>query len=336
MLEIDGSQGGGQLLRTSLALAAITDRPVRVTGIRGNRPEPGLKPQHKTAVEVVATATNATTDGVSLGSEEIEFTPETPTGGELEASIDTAGSIALVFDTLLPVATRLEDSLALTVTGGTAVKWAPPLATYHHVKLPLLRQFGLQAALDRHRTGYYPKGGGKATLFVGPSTLEPLELGERGALSGATIDSRAAQSLADQNVARRQAGTARSRLAEADVPIREEIVRSVASDCPGSSLTIALHFEESCAGFDALGERGKPAETVAKEAAEDAMSFLETSAAVDEHLADQLLVFLALAGGTVTTPQQTDHIESSLSLLEKFGYAVECRESGEEILLRNE
>lgn len=328
MLEVDGRTGGGQLLRSSVALSAVTGQSVSVTNIRGSRPDPGLKPQHLTAVEVLAEVCDASVDGVARGSETIEFDPGDPEGGEFEASIGTAGSLTLVFDTLLPLAVTLDEPLSVTVTGGTAVKWAPPLPTYRAVRLPLCREFGLTATVERHRSGYYPAGGGEATLHLVPSSLSPLSLTDRGRLRGARVYSRCSTDLAENNVAQRQAETAQRRLEDAGVDVLERQVTATAADSSGSVVTVGLEYEESVAGFDALGDPGKPAESVASEAVEATLDFTESDAAVDEHLADQMLVVLALAGGDLSIPHRTDHVDTSLALLEQFGFGCSV-ESGE-------
>lgn len=328
MLEIDGNDGGGQLLRSSLSLAAVTDTPVRVENVRGNRPEPGLKSQHLTAVELLEELCDATVDGASPGSEAVEFTPGDTRGGRVEVSVGTAGSLTLLFDTVLPLAVELDEPLAVTASGGTAVKWSPPLSTYCRAKLPLCRRFGLQAAVERHRTGFYPAGGGEATLFLAPSTLSELELTERGELVGVTVLSRASHDLTDSDVARRQAETAATRLEDAGLDVLERSVTSTAADSTGSALTVVIEYEETKAGFDALGEPGKQSEAVANTAVDRALAFHEGAAAVDRHVADQLLVFLALASGRMRVPELTDHVESSLSLLERFGFEVSVDTTG--------
>lgn len=328
MLEIDGEAGGGQLLRSSLSLAAVTGQSVTVTNVRGSRPEPGLKPQHLTAVDLLTAVCDASVEGASLGSEEVVFRPESPRGGQFEAAVGTAGSLALVFDTILPLGVVLDDPLTVTATGGTAVKWSPPLSTYREVKLPLCRKFGLSAAVDRHRSGFYPAGGGEATLHLAPSSLSPVSLTERGDRVGARVYSLASQDLEKNQVARRQAETARTEVEADGVDVLEQHVASVAAESPGSAITVELVYENTRAAFDALGEPGKPAESVAADAVEAARSFRETDAAVDRHLADQLLVFLALAGGGVRVPAMTDHVETSLELLDAFGFDPAVDTSG--------
>ncbi|MFC7073991.1 RNA 3'-terminal phosphate cyclase [Halovenus rubra] len=336
MLEVDGDAGGGQLLRSSLSLAAVTDRSVTVTNIRGSRPETGLKPQHLTAIEVLADICDATVDGVERGSDEIVFRPATPEGGEFEAAVGTAGSVTLIFDTVLPLAIALEESLSLTVSGGTAVKWSPPLSAYQRVKLPLCREAGIAASVERHRTGFYPAGGGMATLTINPSSLSPLSLGERGALQGARLYSQASLDLEADDVARRQAGATTKQLEAAGIDILDKEILSTAADSTGSALTIELRYENSRAGFAALGEPETSAGSVATEAVSNAVAFNEGSAAVDRYLGDQLLVFLALGGGELTVPEQTAHIETSLALLETFGFDLSVTSETGRVRIRND
>ncbi|UPV76558.1 RNA 3'-terminal phosphate cyclase (plasmid) [Halorussus limi] len=347
LLELDGGAGGGQLVRTALALSTVADRPFRMTNVRGDRPTPGLKPQHLAAVDAAAQLCDAEVSGAELGAEELTFRPGSPTGGRVTVDIGTAGSVALLFDALLPVALRLDRPLAVTATGGTDVKWSPTTAHYRRVKLPLVREVGVHAAVECDRTGFYPAGGGEATLWLAPasrSDLTELDLTERGDLTGVRILSTASTDLADADVAERQAVSAVERLREADAPsneisVVERTLSSVETASPGSALAVVLDYERTTAGFDALGERGKSAEAVGRKAAERALAFLEsdgdrsggktsvrsaepTAAAVDSHTGDQLVVFLALAGGKVAIPEVTDHVRTCVDLVTEFGFEV--------------
>lgn len=324
MLDIDGGEGGGQLLRSGVGLAALTGRAVRISNVRGNRPEPGLKPQHLTAIETVAGICNAELTGATPGSETVTFDPGEPRGGHHEIDIGTAGSLTLLFDAVLPLAAGLEEPLTVTATGGTEVRWSPPLATYRRVVLPLVRRIGLHATVERHCTGFYPAGGGRATLHVAPSSPTPCSLTDRGSLVGAHVVSRASRDLTDRNVARRQASTARSRLQKAGIELTEEVTATAATASTGSALTVALEYERTRAGFDALGEPGTPAEVVAGEAVERALTFHgdDRVAAVDSHTAEQLLVVLALAGGEIRLPAVTAHVRSSRDLLDAFDFDI--------------
>jgi RNA 3'-terminal phosphate cyclase (ATP) len=345
MVEIDGSAGGGQILRTALGLSMLSGESVTVTDVRGDRPDPGLKAQHRTAVEVAAAVSDAAVEGADLGSTEVTFDPGEPRGGDYEAEIGTAGSLTLLFDTLLPVATMLEDPLSLSATGGTDVKWSPPLSYYRRVKLPLLREHGLAVAVESERPGFYPVGSGRATLRLWPSSVSSITLdGEARAVDDieARIYSLAADSLADSDVADRQADAAERELSRLDVDVVHREVTDAAAANPGSSVVVGLtgdggvhDRDEIVAGFDACGEKGKRAEAVASDAVSDLAAFRETGAAVDEHLADQLLVFLALAGGRIVVPRLTDHVETNLAVCEAFGYDLSVEESDRGVVVRS-
>lgn len=325
MLTLDGGEAGGQFVRSATSLAAITGEPITVTNIRGARSTPGLRPQHLAAVQLTNGICDGELTGASEGSEEFSFTPQPPTGGEYAIDIQTAGSIPLVFDTILPLATRIDTPLHVTITGGTDVKWAPPLDYFREVKLQLLRQFGLVAVGDTVKRGYYPTGGGHATIHIAPASMDPIEITTRGELTGAGIHSGASEDLADQTVSERQADSAVDRLRDLDIPILEQTTSYCVSESTGSAILITLDYANSRAGFDALGESGKPAETVSAEAVDSATAYMDGVGAVDPHLADQLLIFIALAGGRVVIPEETSHVTTSLDLLDSFGFDVSLK-----------
>jgi RNA 3'-terminal phosphate cyclase (ATP) len=339
LLELDGSAGGGQLLRTALALSVVADRPFRMEAVRGDRPNPGLRPQHLAAVRAVAAVCDASVEGAEEGSETLTFRPGPLDGGRVEVDVGTAGSVTLLFDALLPVAVALDDPLAVRATGGTDVKWSPTMAHYRRAKLRLVRRAGVFAAADLDRTGYYPVGGGAATLWLAPSAPPPLDLTERGPLDAVRVHSKASADLADADVADRQAESAVERLRAGlpeEVPVAERTLSSVETASPGSAAAVVLDYAETTAGFDALGERGRPAEDVGREAAEAALAFHEGDytgkGAVDAHTADQLVVLLALAGGRVAIPEVTDHVRTGVDLVTEFGFSVTIREGDPPVL----
>ncbi|MFD1586639.1 RNA 3'-terminal phosphate cyclase [Halorientalis brevis] len=333
MLELDGSDAGGQFLRRALALSILTDTPVTVEHVRGSRPEPGLKPQHLAAVQAAADACDGTVEGARLGAETVSLDPGRLSGGTVTADIQTAGSVTLVFDTLLPLALRIDDPLTVRATGGTDVAWSPPMTWYRHVKLPLLRDLGVEVAVDVDRTGFYPVGGGAATLSLNPSDPAPLALSDRGSLEGIRVYSKAANGLADAEVAERQAEAVLEQFDD-DVTVLERTISYVDTDSPGTACCVRADYENGVAGASALGEKGKPAEEVGREAASDVHSFEGTNAAVDRYLADQLLVVLVAAGGELTIPTMTNHVETSLALFEAFGESVDVSEKDERVVLR--
>lgn len=361
MRELDGSNAGGQFVRTALTLSVLENEPVRLENVRGDRSDPGLAHQHLAVVETMAELCDAEVSGAELGAETVEFVPGLPEdegdsdtasleGGSYAVDIGTAGSATLLFDAVLPLATVLESPLSITVTGGTDVEWSPPLDYTRQVKLPLLGRYGLVASCEVDRRGFFPNGGGRVTFRLAPSTLEPIELVERDALEGVRLYSTEAASLADRDVAHRQLEGALERLdlagerggdddsddtGDADgLEVLERQERTAASPSPGSALVIRVDHGSGIAGFGALGERGKPAERVGEDAADAANRFLEGSTPVDPHMGDQLLVYLALAGGRVRLPAVTDHVEASRELLASFGIetALEDESDGEAVV----
>ncbi|MBS3759973.1 RNA 3'-terminal phosphate cyclase [Halodesulfurarchaeum sp.] len=323
MKQIDGATGGGQVLRLGVALAALEDSPIKIQNVRGERDTPGLRAQHVGAVESVAALSNAESDGVSVGSETVTFEPGEELGGNLAIDMKTAGSISLLFDAVLPLAIRTTETISVQVTGGTDVKWSPPIDYLRHVKLPVLRQFGLAVTLESVERGFFPTGGGSATLTIKPSEIGPINCAERGALEDIEIYSVASADLADADVATRQVdGVTKTLEKTVDVPISEE-TSVVKTRSTGTTILLVAKFEHSRAGFSALGEPGWPAEEVGESAADSFLAFQSSPAAIESHLADQLLPFLALQGGEVTSPRMTEHIESCLSLLNEFDYSVE-------------
>lgn len=322
MRRIDGSDGGGQVLRTALSLAVVTDTPVRVDDVRGARPTPGLQPQHLATVDLVADHCDADVEGATIGSESVTFRPGATRESSLSVDVRTAGSVTLLFDPLLPIGTRAEEPLEVTATGGTDVKWSPTVGYLRRVKLPLLSRFGLRARVDLERTGFYPAGGGRATLRIEPASLSPVRLDRRGALERVEVYSKASASLSDAEVADRQATQAVERLDEAGFPAVVASVDHVESHSPGSSLLLRGVYEETVLGVDSLGERGTPSEAVADDAVDRFEAVHAGSGAVDPHMADQVLVFLALAGGRVRIHRVTDHVRTNLAVLEAFGSDV--------------
>ena len=358
-IDLDGANAGGQFVRTALTLSVLENEPVRIENARGNRSTPGLRHQHLAVLETVAALCDADVEGAELGAETVEFDPDLDStaaatgrhgqgrgrlaGSTYEVDIGTAGSATLLFDALLPLATILESRLSVTVTGGTDVPWSPPLDYARYVKLPSLRRYGLSAAYEVDRRGFYPDGGGRVTLRLAPSDLEPIDLAARGELESVRLYSTESASLADRDVAYRQAEGALERLTLEDdaddgptgLEIVERCERTVESPSPGSAIVLRVDHGTGIAGFSALGERGKPAERVGEDAADAANRFLdydvgdEPAPPIDRHMADQSLVFLALAGGRVRIPDVTDHVASTRALLEAFGADVHLERRGD-------
>jgi RNA 3'-terminal phosphate cyclase (ATP) len=305
MIEIDGSygEGGGQIVRTAVALSAVTDQPVRITKIRQGRSNPGLAHQHVRAIEVLAEICKAKIQGVTVGSAEVLFQPGEICGGKHRIDIGTAGSITLLLQSLLPALSSANGPTILEVRGGTDVRWSPTVDYLEKVALPAIALFGVKASLECHQRGYYLRGGGLVTLEVKPSELkaasiERLETQIRG-------DSHC--SNLPVHVAERQAQAARDALEEAGYH-GEIAVETLKVPSTGSGITLWSGYK----GGSALGERGVGAEAVGRIAAQELLAELGSPAAVDVHLADQLVPYLALAGGSLTVREISRHTSTNI------------------------
>ncbi len=334
LLTVDGSlgEGGGQILRTSVTLAATFGRPVRVENVRAGRGNPGLAAQHLTAVRATAAVCRAHVEGDELGSTSLTFAPGgPPRAGSYAFDVaearegGSAGSATLVLQAVLLALAAAEGDSTVTVRGGTHVPWSPSLDFLTGVWLPYLQDSGVEARIDEVRTGWYPAGGGEILARVRgrgiPGGLAPLELEERGALLG--VRGRALAANLPAHVADRMAGRARSLLAAEGVPadVRAERVRA---STPGAAIFLAFECEGAAAGFSSLGRRGKPAERVAEQAVEELLAHRRSGAALDRHLGDQVLLITALAGGrsAFTVERVTEHLRTNAHVIECFGLAA--------------
>jgi len=323
MIEIDGShgEGGGQIVRTATALSAVTGEPVRISNIRQGRPRPGLAHQHVRAIEGLAQICGARTRGVSLGSTEVTFEPGEIKGGSYEMEIGTAGSVTLLIQCLLPALTRAEGAVKVAVVGGTDVKWSPTIDYLQQVALPAFGLFGVAARLTLERRGYFPLGGGRVVVETWPSTLRSASI----LPSDSPIRGISHCSNLPEHVARRQAEAA-GKLLEAAGFSAEIEVQVVNANSTGSGITLWSGFR----GASALGERGVRAENVGSSAAADLIQELRSHASVDVHLADQLVPYLALAGGSYSTREITGHTRTNLWTASRF-LDFEVSITGEEV-----
>jgi RNA 3'-terminal phosphate cyclase (ATP) len=302
VIEVDGSvgEGGGQVLRTALAVAAVLERPVRVYNIRVKRQRPGLQRQHMTSVKAMAEISRGKVEGLSLGSTEVTFYPGRPTGGSYFFDIGTAGSVTLLLQTIMPVMAAAGEATA-RVRGGTDVPKAPPIDYYRFVLAPLLAKFNISLDIRLLRRGHYPRGGGEVVVTLrkeGP--LRPVSLVSSGKVIRVEGLSHCVRLPA--HVAQRQASAAAELLKRLGSPVNimTESYESAKDPHlgPGSGILVWAVTESSVLGGDALGERGKPAEEVGREAARSLLEDLSTGMALDRHASDMLLIYTALAGGT--------------------------------------
>jgi RNA 3'-terminal phosphate cyclase (ATP) len=322
LIPIDGAQGegGGQVLRTALALAAVTGQGFEIANIRARRSRPGLRPQHLAAVRAASLVCQAKVGGAFDGSPDLRFEPGAMTSGSFRFEIATAGAATLVMQTIVaPLATAAESS-RVEVTGGTHVPASPSYDYLARHWAAVVARLGLRAQFELARAGFYPPGGGEIRAEVAPWTRPAsLSLERRGEL--VEIIGTSGAGKVKNDVAARQAEAARERLWEARrLESRWNVVDMPAAS-PGSFLLLEAVFEESRAAFGFLGERGVRAEILGDRAARTLLGFLDTEAAVDPHLADQLAVPLAVArgGGRVTTNVVTAHLETVAAVVGLFG-----------------
>lgn len=315
MIVIDGSagEGGGQVLRTSLALSMVTGTAFRIERIRAGRKKPGLLNQHLTGLRAAAEISGATVRGAELGSRELEFTPGLIPGGEYTFSVGTAGSAGLVFQTVFPALLSAAAPSRVTFEGGTHNSAAPPFDFLDRAFLPLARRMGAGITARLERPGFYPAGGGRFTVEVAPSRLSPLTLLERGdvrRLSATIYLSRLPSHVADRE---RRALEERLELAEV------EVVTPAHAVGPGNAVVVEVESEHVTEVFTGFGERGLRAEQVAEGVAREVEAYLTSGLPVGEHLADQLILLLALAGGgSFRTGPLSGHARTQLETIARF------------------
>lgn len=320
MIQIDGAagEGGGQVLRTALALSLLTGQPFEIHNIRGRRQRPGLMAQHLKCVEAAMLVGHAQAKGDKIGSMHLLFQPGAVTAGEFHIDIGTAGATSLVLQTVyLPLAQQPQPSM-LTITGGTHVEWSP---TFHFLSLhwaKFMADLGLPIRLHLERAGFYPQGDGVMRAEIRPAgKLQSLHLIQRGRLKG--ISGISAVANLDLTIAERQRAQALKRLERSGLDALIAIEK-MPSRFKGTMLLLLAEFEHSQACFTALGAIGKRAEKVADEAVDELLTFLQSTACVDRYLADQLMLPLSLIPGVATysTSIVTNHQLTNAEVVKQF------------------
>jgi RNA 3'-terminal phosphate cyclase (ATP) len=330
MIDIDGSygEGGGQVLRSSLSLAAITGEPIRIAGIRAGRKKPGLAAQHLTAVRAAARICNAQLRGDALGSMLLEFIP----GTAVQAGIYTfdvreaqqggsAGAIALVLQTiLLPLALATGDS-QVTLRGGTHVSFSPTMTYIEQVYLSMLRRMGVEAEVKLGAWGWYPQGGGEVKMQVSSGIkLGGINLLKRGDLQ--QVRGLAVATELPAHIPQRMANRAENLLREAGLKASVQALREKGV-APGAGIFLTAEYQNSLTGFGGFGRLRMTSEKVAEIACEQLLKFHQTGAPVDEHLADQLLLPAALASqqSQYRVAEVSTHLTTNAAVIEQFGLA---------------
>lgn len=295
-----------------MSLSAITGEDVKVINIRKNRPDPGLKPQHIKSIMTAAMLCDADVAGISIGSTKIMFSPLELKGGKYEIDIGTAGSISLLLQCIMPIATCAPDDIELDITGGTNVAWSPPIDYLKYITARALSNMGYKCEIELLARGYYPKGGGRVLAHLKPARLNSFNFkAEKGKVYGISHCSNL-----PEHVASRQADSAASRIMAAGFDCRID-TECVACRSTGSGISLW----RGLLGGSALGKRGLPAEKVGMDAADEILTELGFGASVDAHLADQLIPYMGLCNdgsGSYTVWELSKHTLTNIRVTEQF------------------
>ncbi len=322
---IDGSygEGGGQILRTSIALSAILGEDVEIINIRAKRRNPGLAAQHLWGIKLAGMMSNAKVSGLKVGSQRVFFSPGRIKGGEYRIDIGTAGSITLLLQTAIPIAIFADSRVILKITGGTDVSWSPPIDYYRYVLSYFLRRMGAKIDIEVIERGYYPEGGGKVKVEIEPSELEGLSILKRGEMLGkmAYINMRGLPI----HVVKRMSKVLRE----------YEIFEDVGDEgrSKGCGLVILEEYSNTILAGDSLCKRGVPAEKVVRIAVEKMEKERNSNSTVDVNMGDHLITFGSLAKGTTVyyVREVTEHIKTNAWVVQKFGKRVKVEKDKIEI-----
>jgi len=316
-IQIDGSrgEGGGQVLRTSLTLSLVTGRPFLIEGIRAKRSKPGLLRQHLTSVQAAAAVGDAEVEGASTASQRLFFRPRTIRGGNFDFPIGTAGSCTLVLQTVLPALLAAGVGAQIRLSGGTHNPHAPPADALQHAFLPLLHRMGAEIECSLIRHGFYPAGGGELTLKIASGRkLKPLNLMERGKLRNSSAV--ALISALPIHIANRELNTLGRTLGWHADQLK---LRGLADDRgPGNALVATIEHDHVTEVFTTFGEKRVSAEKVAGRLCRQVREYLDSGVPVGPFLADQLLLPLAIAGGSFSTGRLTPHSLTNLQTIHQF------------------
>ena len=326
MIHIDGAEksGSGTILRYAVALSSLLGEELRIDNIRAKRDKPGLRPQHLASVMASAELSGAQVEGAMVNSRRITYKPQTRIkGGHYEWEIGTAGSTTLLLTTLLPVALFADGNTVFRIQGGLFQDFAPSAHHMQRVLFPLLRRMGVEAEMEIVRPGYVPRGGGIIEVIVKPvaSGIKPLKLPNQGKVrevSGLSLSSH----LKEARVSQRMAVACQNMLAREGYQARIETLWDDTALQAGASLAVWAETDAGCRlGSDRAGRPGRSSEEIGKYVAQNLVTDLKTGATVDRYLADQLIIYAALAGGTTEyiIPRSTEHVDTNLWLVGKLG-----------------
>ena len=322
MIEIDGSygEGGGQILRNTVALSTITKKPVKIVNIRANRPNPGIKAQHYVSIKSIQELCDARVEGLEIGSSELTFYPGEIKGGKYRFDIGTAGSITLVFQAFILASVQTKNPIKITLTGGTDVKWSPTWDYFQHVFLPLLTKTGIDVKAYLIKRGYYPKGGGEAEIEIKPTkTVKPLRLSDDQEFT--EIKGIVHIGNLPDNISTRIKHSVIKTLLKHAFMTSIEVDKSKTLS-PGTGITLWAESKDTILGSAVLGERGITSEEVGEKAALNIIKEIESGATLDVYAFDQILPYMVLAcdegESSCRIRELSNHASTNMWLLQRF------------------
>jgi RNA 3'-phosphate cyclase len=321
LIHIDGShgEGGGQILRSAVALSVLTKEPIEITDIRANRPNPGIKPQHYTAIKIIRQLCNAETVGLNIGSSRLIFSPGEPKGGEYKFDIGTAGSIVLVFQACLLSLVKTNDAITIRLTGGTDVKWSPSWDYFSHVFLPLIQKMGISVRAKLIRRGYYPKGGGEAILTIQScKTIKPLLLDVQQNFS--EVNGIVHLANLPEHVGKRMKHAAIKTLVQKNLKASLKVEKTT-SFSAGTGITLWTQTNNTVLGKTGLGEKDIPAEKIGESVATAIIQEIVSGVTIDIHAFDQIIPYMALPDkkqSSCIVREISSHAQTNMWLVGQF------------------
>jgi RNA 3'-phosphate cyclase len=322
LLEIDGSygEGGGQILRNAVAFSNIFKKPVRITKIRANRPNPGIKAQHYVAIKSIAEICDAEVSGLEIGSPELEFKPGEIKAGRYKFDVGTAGSITLVFQACILACVKAKEPITISLTGGTDVKWSPSWDYFENIYVPLLKKMGINVFPKLILRGYYPKGGGEAVITIKPcDKLKPLKLKEENEFTNVSGKINISN-LPDHIITRMRHMAIKTFL-------KNNIMTSIDVDqttslSPGVGITLWAQTKDAILGNTMLGEKSVSSEEIGQNAANNLLKEIESEVNLDIYAFDQILPYMVLAKkqgeSSCKIRELTNHASTNMWLLQQF------------------
>jgi RNA 3'-phosphate cyclase len=320
LLQIDGSygEGGGQILRYAIALSAFTKKPVEINNIRANRPVPGIRPQHHTAISCIKSICKGAVEGLSIGSSKLAFLPGEIQSGDYKFDIGTAGSITLIFQACILGSLKTTKPISIKLTGGTDVKWAPTWDYFTYVFIPLIQKIGVRTDVQLIKRGYYPKGGGEAILTIHPvKKLQSLQLEEKQNFS--KIEGIVNISNLPDHISKRMKHAALKIAVKNNMRSYIEIDKTT-SFSPGTGITLWSKSNHSVLGSTFLGERGVPSEKVGENAANQLLKEINSGSMIDIFAIDQILPYMMLSEdeSVCMIRELSNHTKTNMWLLKQF------------------